>query len=52
MYELCGFTENLNIHNFVNSTENFVQQMFGLCGFTKNLNFADTLNVQNCINSM
>ena len=42
----------LNVPNWVNSTGNYVHQMFRLFGFAENLNSSNTLNVQNCVNSM
>ena len=58
MYGLPGFakklnsTDMLNVPNWVNSTGNYVHQMFRLFGFAENLNFVDKLNVQHYINSM
>ena len=58
MYGLSGFakklnsTDMLNVPNWVNSTGNYVHQMFRLFGFAENLNSSNTLNVQNCVNSM
>ena len=58
MYGLPGFakklnsTDMLNVPNWVNSTGNYVHQMFRLFGFAENLNSSNTLNVQNCVNSM
>ena len=45
MYEMSGFAEKLNIQNFVNSTGNCVNYIYGLSGF------AETLKIQNCVNS-
>ena len=44
MYEMSGFAEKLNIQNFVNSTGNCVNYIYGLSGF------AETLKIQNCVN--
>ena len=52
MYELIGFTENLNFVNMLNvqncaiSTGNCVHYMYGLYGF------AEDSNIHNCVNSM
>ena len=50
MYGLSGFEENLNILNCINSRGNFVDYMYGLSEFIEKPNFADTSNVQNCVN--
>ena len=50
MYGLSGFVENLNFLDCVKPRGNFIHYMYKLFGFTERLKFANTLNVQNCVN--
>ena len=50
MYRLSRFAENLNILNCIDYRGNFVDYMYRLSEFIEKLNFADTSNVQNCVN--
>ena len=43
----------LNIHNYVNSTENIILYMYGLCRFAEKLNIQNWVNsTGNCVNYM
>ena len=38
MYGMSGFTEKLNIQNYVNSTGNYVHYTYGMSRFADKLN--------------
>ena len=50
MHGLFAFAKRMNIQNWVNSTGNCVQYMYGFSGFTEKMNSADMLNAHNCVN--
>ena len=51
MYGMSGFTEKLNIQNYVNSVGNCVHYLYGMYGFDEKLNIENFINsTRNCVN--